>query len=146
MLVPADLLALELSQAMLGRDRAAESVERVVDDAAHLVAARDQRLRADVVVEVAVPYVTEAEDVDPSEPAAQVAPGKVDEFGNPRDRNRNVVLDVGELRLRNRLADAPQRARLLAALRDRGVAKCGLRGAIGEHVFDALAQRRRLSA
>src|SRR2546427_1983871 len=42
-LVAADFVALELPQAMLGRDRAAEARHRVVDDPVHRFALRNQR-------------------------------------------------------------------------------------------------------
>src|SRR5438132_13037628 len=62
-LVAADFVALELPQAMLGRDRAAEARHRVVDDPVHRFTLRNQRLGADVVMQVAVAHV--AKDVRP---------------------------------------------------------------------------------
>ena len=60
----ADRLALELPDAVLGRDRAAERADRVVDHAVHRVALRsEQRRGADVVVQVAVAEVAEAVDL-----------------------------------------------------------------------------------
>src|SRR5688572_6131654 len=56
------------------------------------------------------------------------------------------MLYVGELRLGDRFPDAPQRARLLAALRDRRVAQRAAPGAVGERAFDALVQGTGLAA
>src|SRR5262249_47055723 len=114
MLVPPDLLAFELAEAVLGGDRAAEALERVVHRAVHLFAAGHQRFGADVVVEVAVAHVAEAVDVDIAEALAQAAAGAVDEFRDLRHRQRDIVLHVRELSFRDGLADAPQVARLLA--------------------------------
>src|SRR5882672_1192946 len=58
-LVAADFLALELPQAMLGRYRAPEARHRVVDDPVHCFTLGDQRLRADVVMQVAVAHMAE---------------------------------------------------------------------------------------
>src|SRR5262249_14232825 len=58
-LVRADLLALELAQAVLGRDGAAEAVDGVVDDAVDRGALAEQRFGTDVVVQVAVADVAE---------------------------------------------------------------------------------------
>src|SRR6185503_1174500 len=140
-LVAPHLLALELPQAVLGRDRAAERVERVVDDAAHLFAARHQGRGADVVVQVAVANVAEAIDLHAGERALERGRRPAGKVGNLRDRDRDIVLYIGELRLGNRLPDAPQRARLLAALRERRIAQSAAPGAFGERGFDALAQR-----
>src|SRR5204863_2944358 len=63
-LVAADLFALELSQAVLRRDRAAESMQRVVHDAAYLFAPCHQAFGSDVVVEIAVADMTEAIDLN----------------------------------------------------------------------------------
>src|SRR6185503_7599450 len=107
-----DRVALELAQAVLRRDRAAEPRHRVVDHGVYGGALRDQRRGTDVVVQVAVADVPEAVDFRATESAAQRGVAVRDELGDLRNRNRDVVLDVAELRLGNALAQPPERARL----------------------------------
>ena len=72
--------------------------------------------------------------------------GAFDELSDLRHRNRDVMLDVGELGLRHRLADAPERARLLAALRERGIGDGAALGGVDQCFLDLLAQRALLAA
>ena len=103
---------------MLGGDRAAELGHRVVDDAVDRLALGHQRLRADVVVDVAVADVAEGIGPHLREARRELRADALDELRGLRHRHRDVVLHVGELRLGHGLADAPERPRLLAALRE----------------------------
>src|SRR4051812_1154782 len=73
-------------------------------------------------------------------------PGEVDEVRRARYRHRNVVLHVGELRFWNRFANAPQGARLLAALRHDGIEKRAGIGRLEKNPFDPIAERSRIAA
>ena len=125
---------------MLGRDRAAELGYGVVDDAVHRRALGDEPLGADVVVDVAVPDVAEGVNAHVRVARGESLGGALDEIGRFGDGHRDIVLHVGELRLGHRLADAPERARLLAALRERRVGERAALGRVHERPFHPLAQ------
>src|SRR6185436_16594127 len=95
-LVPHDLVALELPEAVLRRNRAGELRHRVVDDAIDGGPLRHQPLGADVVMNVAVADMAEGVDPDVGETRRESRPGALDEFGGFRDGHRDVVLYVGE--------------------------------------------------
>ena len=124
---PPDLVALELPEAMLRGDRAAERVDRVVHHAADLVAAPHQRARSRRCSGgCRRPRGRSSRWRSPPNRSCRLRPTRSMNSAILRHRHRDVVLDVGELRLRDGLADPPQLARLLAALRERGVAQCPL--------------------
>ncbi len=106
---------------MFRRNRAAERIHRVVDDAAHLGAATEERGVADVVVQVAVADVAEAENRHARKRLADGRVRALDELRHLRHGDRDVVLDVGELRFRNRLPDRPEGLRFALVLGDDGV-------------------------
>ncbi len=95
----------------------------VVDHAADLGAALEQRLVAHVVVQIAVADVAEAEDRFARIGLRQRGARALDEFGHLRDGDRDVVLDVGELRLRHGFADRPKCLRFGLVLGHHGVCR-----------------------
>src|SRR5712692_739323 len=128
-LAAADRFALELPQPMLGGNRAAQLGDRVVHDAAYRLALREERVRADVVVQVAVADMAEHVLLHAGERALERARDALDQLWGLRYRHGDVVLDGRELRLGNALPDAPQRARMRAALRER---RAGERDALAD--------------
>src|SRR5258706_15745067 len=100
-----------LPQAVLGRDRAAELGHRVVDDAVDRLALGHQRLRSDVVVDVAVADMAERIDAHLRETRRELRAGALDEIGGPGYPHPDVGLHGGELRPRPRLRDAAPPAR-----------------------------------
>ena len=125
------LAALELADAVLGADAAAERIDDVVHNAVDLGLSRHEfgvlagfRFGL-VVVQVAVADVAEGDDTDARVGRLQGCIGALDEFADARDRHGNVVLDTESLdllRLADALAQIPQVGRLLAALRQHGIA------------------------
>ena len=117
---------------MLGRDRAAQRLHRVMHQCVDRVfllvqeAARILALgRLHVVVQVAVAQVAEGDRAHAGPARAQRRIRAGHELGNRRHRQPDVVLDVeplGRLRRRHRLAQLPHRARLRQRLRHRRVA------------------------
>ena len=142
----ADFVALELPQAVLGRDRAAEARHRVVDDPVHRFALGNQRLGADVVMQVAVAHVAEDVRQHAGKRASQGGSGALDQLRGLRHRHRDVVLDVGKLRLRNGFAQPPQRARLLATLGEHRVAQHAALGAFEQGPLEMPVQQPLLAA
>ncbi len=117
-LVLLELVDLERAHAMLGRERAAELLDRVVHqrvDALFLVLQEglgvDVLGRLHVVVQVAVAQVAEVHQPHAGNLARQQRIGLGHEGRNARHGNRDVVLDVQALfglRERNALADVPE--------------------------------------
>ena len=150
-LVAAVLRALELPQPVLGADRAAARSHRRVHhlvDGALVREGRRQwrtRLRLHVVVQVAVAQVAEYHRLDPRELRRQRGVGAGDELGHPRHRQRDVVLDVAarlRLRLRDRLAQPPQRLGLGQRLGDHRVHRQPFLERDAEQAFEQDADAR----
>ena len=97
--------AFHLADAMLGRDRAAEVDDDVLDGVREVVPPSQERefrhawwLR-DVVVDAAVAEVGKRHRPCPGAQARNLGVGTGNQFGNQRHRHGNVVLDVATLGL-----------------------------------------------
>ncbi len=138
---------------MLGRERAAEAIDDVVDAGVGGVLVAREEVgglvafgRLQVVVQVAVAQVPEGDVARAGHDGLERGVGGGDEVGQRRQRHRDVVLDVeafDALRERDRLAQLPQRARLQLVARDGDVDRLatldrrhqrGL-GMFAQHVF-----------
>ena len=127
--VVGDLVALQAADAVLGADRPMKLTHDIVDDVVELLPPREIgrgvgafRL-GQVEVDVAVADMAEGHRPDAGQPFGHPGRGADDKVGDPADRHRDVVLDRAriELRLDDRLADAPQLLGLRAALGDDAV-------------------------
>ena len=150
------LVALQLADAVLGGDRAAEAGNDIVHRRGHRPPQRQirrfvhaGRLR-DVVVHVAVAEVTEDDRPRAGAHARDGRVGGGEELGDARHRHRNVVLDAaafGTLRFRGRFAQPPQRLRLRQRSGDHRVGDDALLGRGGEQpLHRRLGEAARLGA
>ena len=135
-----DFVALELPQAVFGRDRAAQRVHLAVNEIVYLGAAREQGRAADVVVQVAVADMAKAENRFARKGHGDRRIRALDQFGHFRHRHRNVVLDVGELRFGHRLAEFPQQLRFRLVLGDDRVARKAAVAGTGDGFLQPLFQ------
>src|SRR5258706_13302153 len=140
-----DFLALQLAQAVLGADRAAEASHTVVHDAVDRRRIPDKSIRGNplgsgyVVVDVSVAEVSERHNAHAGISARELRVGLRNESGNARDGNRPVVLDVlalVRLRLGDKFTQLPESSGLCITLRDRRVENVVLQESPFEHAFD----------
>src|SRR6266704_7198414 len=109
-LVALDFIAFQLTESMLGADRAPETRHAVVHQAIDRRRIPDKNIRGDpfgsgyVVVKVSVAEVSERHHAHARMSAYEFLVCRGNEIGNARDGNRYVVLDVLAL-VRLRLGD-----------------------------------------
>src|SRR5262249_16425122 len=126
----AEEIALLAPDAVLGGDRAAQAERYFVNHAIDLVFAgrvslgiRPDRL-SQVVVDVAVAEMAEGADADAGHRLRAHPTRLLEDLRHLADGHRDVVADARAfrlLRIRDRLAQLPERLRLRAALGDRAV-------------------------
>ena len=137
---------------MLGADRAIHLRHDVVDDAVHLLALGGEGRPVPVfrgnrvVVDVAIADMAEAAGADAGIGLLQRQIGALDEFGDARQRHRDIVLDADAgqlLRLSQLLADRPQLLRLVAGGGNHRIGYQLLLDGLGQRFLQRLLQRAR---